>query len=331
MSVTITRAKQLLTTALTASQPTLLVGSPGLGKSDIVKSIARERGISLIDLRLSQLSEVDLRGVPSTEYGRTHWNTPDFFPTSGEGILFLDELTSATPSVQVSAYQLILDRRLGDYVLPDGWNIIAAGNKQSDGAVVYRMSSALKNRFLILEVVSDLDGWLRWARATGIAPEIIGFITYRPELLNIFETDKFDANVMSFPTQRSWAALSKFVKAGAPMADLRDFATGLVGEGAATELLSFLTVYSKLPAYAAIKADPKGVKFSNNAASLYAITAMVQSYLTLKDMATVYPFVERLNKEFQVILMRGLTERDTLFSTTPEFADWAVKNTAVLF
>jgi MoxR-like ATPase len=151
-----------LNLCLDVQQPVMIWGSPGVGKSDTVKQTAEKRNIDLIDLRLSQLDSVDLRGVPSVdrERRRTDWNSPSILPYEGKGILFLDEINSAPQGVTAAAYQLILDRRLGDYVLPEGWNIIAAGNRVSDRAIVNQMPTPLKNRFAHLYFEVNNDDWL---------------------------------------------------------------------------------------------------------------------------------------------------------------------------
>ena len=186
---------QALEYLIKAKQPVMLHGSPGVGKSQVVKQVADKLGIEMIDLRLSQLDPVDLRGVPSvdktkvgkTEVGKTNWNVPSFLPTEGKGILFLDEINSAAQATQAAAYQLVLDRKLGDYELPDGWAMVAAGNRSTDRAIVNAMSTALKNRFTHLNYEVNNEDWCEWALTHNIAIEVLGFIRFRPMLLNEFE------------------------------------------------------------------------------------------------------------------------------------------------
>ena len=128
--------------------PMLLTGAPGVGKSSAVRQASTDMGIALIDVRASQTDPVDWRGIPSIIGGKTKWCVPDFLPQSGAGILFLDELTAAPMAVQVALYQLILDRRIGDYTLPDGWYVMGAGNRVEDRAAAGRMSTALNNRLV---------------------------------------------------------------------------------------------------------------------------------------------------------------------------------------
>ena len=150
--------------------PSFLWGPPGIGKSSIVKQISTAKSLQFIDLRLSLMDPTDLKGIPFYDKHEHHsvWAPPSFLPKSGEGILFLDELNSAPPAVQASAYQLILDRQVGEYKLPDGWAIVAAGNRETDRGVVYKMPTPLANRFVHLEMEVDVNDWKDWAFSTGI-------------------------------------------------------------------------------------------------------------------------------------------------------------------
>ena len=143
---------------VSARQPVFIWGGPGIGKSDVVRQLAKAMGVPLKDIRALLLDPVDLRGLPFL--GADHaakWATPDFLPKDGEGILFLDELNAASAMVQAGCYQLVLDRRLGEYTLPDGWSIIAAGNRETDRAVTTRMPTPLRNRFTHLNFEVDVQ------------------------------------------------------------------------------------------------------------------------------------------------------------------------------
>lgn len=166
--------------------PLMVWGAPGLGKSSIIKQVANEFGIGFIDVRLAQREPVDVRGLPVPDRDRkcVDWFVSGEWPREGRGILLFDELTAADRSLQVAAYELILDRRLGElYKVPDGWFICAAGNRVEDSAVATTMSSALSNRFLHVELREDVDAWVNWATAHSIHPSVIGFLRYRPECL----------------------------------------------------------------------------------------------------------------------------------------------------
>ena len=229
--------------------PVMLWGPPGVGKSQMVAQIAERHDMPVIDIRLSQMEPSDLRGIPFRVESHVEWAIPAMLPDTerhGEqGILFLDEITSVPPSVSAAAYQLILDRRLGAYEVPEGWAIFAAGNRQGDRGVTYSMPAPLANRFSHFEVDVNLDDWVAWAYASGIDERLIAFLRFRPELL--FEFDP-SHNPVAFPSPRSWEfthrALQKF-------GDLPDLLTGAlqacVGPAAGIELAAFVENLEKLP------------------------------------------------------------------------------------
>lgn len=327
----ITLAKNILRIAISAKQPTFLIGSPGIGKSSIIAQTAQELNIQFIDLRVSQLESIDLRGIPSVVDGRTTWNPPDFLPTTGNGILCLDELTSANQSMQTACYQLILDRRLGDYVLPDGWSIIAAGNKGSDRAVVYPMSSALKNRFMTIEVESNLEAWKSWALTNDIHPTVIGFLGYRPENLNAISSGRIDHSAHSFPTERSWAAVSRNIPFTNNDSELSAVVTGLVGAGAALEFCAFYHTHTSLPELADIAKNPLTAIVPTSPAALYAVSSMLAYHMTLNAFTAIIPYITRLPLEFQAVTIRDIITRLPAILTTPKFSDWAIKNRDIIF
>ncbi|MBP6583288.1 MAG: AAA family ATPase, partial [Chromatiaceae bacterium] len=149
--------------------PVMLWGPPGVGKSQMVAQIAARHGTPMIDIRLSQMEPSDLRGIPFRVGNKVEWAIPALLPNleyhGPSGILFLDEITSAPPAVSAAAYQLILDRRLGEYEVPEHWAIFAAGNRQGDRGVTYAMPAPLANRFSHFEVDTHLDDWVAWAYA----------------------------------------------------------------------------------------------------------------------------------------------------------------------
>jgi hypothetical protein len=195
--------------------PVMLWGAPGVGKSALVAQAARACGVPMIDLRLSQLEPSDLRGMPYQKDGRVEWAIPAMLPDAlrhgARGVLFLDEINAALPQVAAAAYQLILDRRLGDYLLPAGWAILAAGNRLGDRGVTYAMPAPLANRFTHVELEPAIEDWLAWAAGAGVEARLCAFLHQRPDLLMVFPER---ANVYAFPSPRSWVfadrALRKF-------------------------------------------------------------------------------------------------------------------------
>jgi hypothetical protein len=229
--------------------PVMLWGPPGVGKSQMVAQVAADHGVPVIDIRLSQMEPSDLRGIPFRVGDHVEWAVPSMLPDASrhgpQGILFLDEITSVPPSVSAAAYQLILDRRLGAYEVPNGWAIFAAGNRQGDRGVTYTMPAPLANRFSHFEVDVNLDDWVAWAYANRIDERLIGFLRFRPELL--FEFDPAH-NPVAFPSPRSWEfahrALQKF-------GDNDELLVGAlqacVGPAAGIELSAFVQNLDQLP------------------------------------------------------------------------------------
>ena len=234
--------------------PVMLWGPPGVGKSQIVAQVAQRNRVPMIDIRLSQMEPSDLRGIPFRVDDSVEWAVPAMLPNKQrhgqQGILFLDEITSAAPSVSAAAYQLILDRRLGQYEVPNGWAILAAGNRQGDRGVTYTMPAPLANRFSHYEVDANLDDWVAWAYANDIDDRIIAFLRFRPDLL--FEFDAAQ-NPMAFPSPRSWEyahrALQKFVDHGDLLLETLQ---ACVGPAAGVELNAFIANLDQMPSREAI-------------------------------------------------------------------------------
>jgi hypothetical protein len=266
--------REFLSTREGHHTPVMLWGPPGVGKSQMVAQVAAHHGMPVIDIRLSQMEPSDLRGIPFRVDGQVEWAVPAMLPDTkrhgGQGILFLDEITSVPPSVSAAAYQLILDRRLGAYEVPAGWAIFAAGNRQGDRGVTYTMPAPLANRFSHFDVDINLDDWVAWAYANDMDERLIAFLRFRPELL--FEFDQAH-NPVAFPSPRSWEfshrALQKFD-------DLPELLTGAlqacVGPAAGIELSAFVENLDNLPDIDAIVRG-ETVKVPREADLQYAVAA----------------------------------------------------------
>lgn len=214
---------------------TMIWGAPGIGKSSIVSQITQQHNIDFVDVRLSQLAPTDLRGLPVAEDGISKWYPPEFLPRDGKGILFLDELNMAPPAMQGVAQQLILDRRVGSYVVPEGWYVWAAGNRKEDRAAVFDMPTPLANRFLHLQVEPDFESFKAYALATDIHEQIIAFLSFRPSLLH-----KLDPQQPAWPSPRSWEMASHLHNAELDIIPA-------VGTETESEFAAFVKVYQSLP------------------------------------------------------------------------------------
>ena len=316
-------------TLVTAGQPLYIWGPPGVGKSDVVREAARTLGRQLVDIRALLLDPVDLRGLPRiAEDGRTSWAQPDFLPTEGEGILFLDELNAAPPLVQAACYQLVLDRRIGDYKLPPGWAVVAAGNRESDRSVTHRMPSALANRFTHVEFDVRLEDWVDWAIGAGIAPEVIAFLRFRPRLLHDFDPTR---NEKAFPTPRSWAFVSRILQSTEDPEILSSLVAGTVGEGAAAEFCGFLSVCRNLPAVEDLLTRPDDWEIPRgNPALLHAVCELLASHARKENFHSVVKIAHRMPTEFAVLMIRDAVRKDAELVDTQEFSTWAEAHADVL-
>ena len=316
-----------LRTLLLVKQPTFLWGAPGVGKSQIVARIAHENQLELVDIRAVLLDPVDLRGLPRFGEDGVVWSPPAFLPREGRGILFLDELNSAPPLVQAACYQLILDRKLGEYILPDGWTVVAAGNRESDRAVTHRMPSALANRLVHLDFEADLDDWLLWAEGCGIDSRLRAFLRFRPRLLHAFDPKSAEK---AFPSPRSWEFVSRILAATPRREMLLPLLKGAVGEGAAAECVAFLRMFDDLPSAESVLDDPAGVRIPEDPAVIYAMCESVARKATTGIMPRMTALASRLPVEFGVLLMRDAAAAEPAIVNTDAFKGWACANSDIL-
>lgn len=320
-------AAEAIKACLAVQQPLFVWGQPGVGKSAVIRQLAKDNNLQLIDLRLSLLDSVDLRGFPHMKESRMHFATPIFLPTDPDstGILFLDEMNAALPSVQAAAYQLVLDRRLGEYTLPKGWAIIAAGNRETDQGVTYTMPAPLANRFTHIDFDVHFDDWRTWAMANNIRPEVVNFINFRPGILNDFDPDK-----RAFPTPRSWEFVNRILDSDTSPIVERSLIAGAVGDGAASEFVAFLKIFRDLPNPDAVLMNPKTAVVPTDLATLYALCGALAARASDANFERLVEYCGRLKEEFQVLCVRDAVTRNRDLAQTQAFTDWAIKNAAVL-
>jgi MoxR-like ATPase len=324
-----TKAYEAINAYIDANLPVMVWGAMGIGKSHTIFRIGDDRNWPVRDVRLSQIDPVDLRGVPSVENRRTLWNIPNFLPDPDkepEGIMFLDEINLAPPSVAAAAYQLVLDRKVGDYELPEGWRIIAAGNRAEDRAQVSKMPAPLCNRFTHIDFEPFLPDWVDWANKQGLRTEIISFLRFRPELLFDFEGQK---NVRAFPTPRTWSYASRILDV-APQHLEHEMLMSAVGEEAAGEFMAYIRIYRDLPSIEEIEARPEATPVPTEPASLYATAGMLSEHMTEKNLPNVNKYLKRLPPEFQVPTVKMAMQRDNSLLETAEIIEWVTDNQDIL-
>lgn len=317
--------------------PLHIWGACGVGKSQIVAQVAEHLEYDFLDVRAVQLDPVDLRGLPRIDADQTVWSPPRFLPTKGKGILFLDELTSAPQMTQAGCYQLVLDRKLGEYTLPDDWVVIAAGNPASERGVHFAMPRPLRNRFVHLELEVDHQEWCSWAVRAGVRPEIIAFLRFKPELLHTADPSS-DAN--AWPTPRSWEMASQVLTgvarkqqtavlsgAGEFEAQLLD---GTVGPAASGELVAFLRLFRQLPSIDQILLNPDTAPVPTETSAQIAIATALGRVMSDSSLPRGLKYLDRMPTEMRVMAVRDAAARDIGITHTPEFIRFGIAHSEVL-
>ena len=253
LTITSVQARKAVLKAFQAKRPVFLWGPPGIGKSEVVQEISDELGGFVIDLRMAQMEPTDIRGIPyfNKDINKMDWAAPVDLPDEEFAkqypvvVLFLDEMNSAPPAVQAAGYQLILNRRVGKYKLPDNVVIVAAGNRDSDKGVTYRMPMPLANRFLHLEMRADFTAWQNWAVDKGIHKDVVGYLSFAKQ--DLYEFDSKSAS-RAFATPRSWVFVSDLLKDEDVDTDtLFNLVAGAVGEGLAVKFMAHRKVAGRMP------------------------------------------------------------------------------------
>jgi len=315
-------AREILEQAYEKKMPVFIWGKPGIGKSQLVRTFANEKKIGFIDLRLSQLDAVDLRGIPKIENGETVWTIPEFLPKNGSGILFLDELNLAVPTIQHAAYELILDRKIGKYRLPDGWICVGAGNRAEDKANIFEISDPLKTRFLHIELETNLrDFNSYWNEIEGDA-RISSFLHFKP---NYLHNQNPKVKEYTFACPRTWEFLNTLIKGETDEQKIKLYSISAIGEGVATEFVSFVKLFEKFDIKEILR-NPETCEIPSEVSQLWSFVGAIANYVNLhktkENRTNAVKIAIRLEKqpEFAAFLMRCLLEksRGETFAKIPE-------------
>ena len=311
MKVQLHEAPEIIETYIRAKLVPFIKGSPGIGKSDIVRQIAQKFGLLVIDLRLAQCDPVDLNGFPMIDpkTGKGYYAPMSTFPLEGDAIpagyngwlLFLDELNSAPTSVQAAAYKVVLDRMVGQHHLHKNVAIVAAGNLDSDNAITNEMSSALKSRLVHLEVECNAEKWAEWASSCGFSERVVSFINSANHRLFTFDPKSSDD---TYACPRTWAFVNRLVPLVPPNEMSVALYAGAIGEGVAREFIAHCALEAHVPKLQDILANPKLIRVPDDPSILWILCSTFSRAIKSSNVAAMMDFVIRMPLEFQVVMLR---------------------------
>ena len=321
----------------------MLWGPPGIGKSQAIRQIAKKienesgKQVVVTDVRLLLFNPIDLRGIPVASEDRTLavWLKPKIFQMDDSddvvNILFLDEISAAPQSVQAAAYQITLDRVVGEHKLPDNCIVIAAGNRVTDKSVSFKMPKALANRLLHIEVKGSFDSWRKWAVHAGINSKVLGYLSFRNDRLFGFDAANDD---LAFPTPRSWEMVSNLLNyVNGDVAVVYPMIAGLVGSGTAIEFKTWCRVYSELPTMDAVFAGT-AASVPQGTDAMYALISSMTAYASehRDDRVAIgnsLSYAEKLPADFTELLIRNYRDFEKNYGqflkTVPEYMDYAAQ------
>jgi len=323
---------ECLSRCLEARQVPFVKGAPGIGKSDIIRQVAEKYELKVIDLRLAQCDPTDLQGFPVPRGEKMDYVPPAHFPLAGEEIpagfkgwlLFLDEYSTAPPSVQAASYKVILDRCVGIHPLHKNVAIVAAGNRETDKAVVYKMSTASQSRLIHYTLKVSYEFWLDWAMTHDIDHRIRAYIKWKP--VNLHKFDPNHAND-TFPCPRTWEFVHTLI-VGRKELDKIDLANiaGAIGQGTGREFRTFSQIYKKLPTFEEILKNPKGIAIPDKPDVLHALASLISHPDNVKHIENAIEFLERMPIEFQVWTLRDVIRKSPDAINLPKVNEWKQRN-----
>lgn len=300
--------------------------SPGMGKSSIVASIAKEFDLELIDLRLSQCAPEDLMGLPMRVGEgadmRAAFAPFSVFPIAGDTVpagkngwlLFLDEFNAAPKTVQAAGYKVVLDRMVGQAKLHDQVYVVAAGNLATDRAITNTLSTAMQSRVAHIEMALSHSDFMDYAVGQQWDPRILAFLEFQPTKLHNFKPDHTDR---TFACPRTWDFANRLIKGKAHIN--KPLLAGVIGEGVAVEFCTYAEIFAQLPSYNAICADPENTTLPREPGPLYATVTMMGDKFTRSSFKDAVTYADRLPPEFQVLYLKSVKRRDAAFRQNPEF------------
>jgi len=351
-AITPKNAPYAIIDTIKARRVPFLKGSPGIGKSDIIKQVANVLNLKVIDIRLAQSDPTDLAGFPirNPDTNRMEYAPLNTIPLENDSIpidpdtgkpyngwlILFDEVTSAPPTVQAAFYKIGLDRLVNQTPIHPKASIVAAGNLETDRAVVMKMSTALKSRFFHYLLETNLDEWLEnFAYPNNIHPDIIAFLRYKPELLHKFDPDSAED---TFPCPRTWEFVNDFIKViEKPLFSKPHHLiaiAGAVGQGAAYEFKSAKDMFAHCPTLEEITQSPETAKLPTELSQLYSVSTLISNGATEKNVSKLITYIERIPRkyvEFQVLTVKDIVKRKPVLETNETLANWMLTHAKLIF
>ena len=351
MIVTTAKLPGYISECMEADLVPFIKGPPAIGKSDIVRQVAEEYNLKVLDFRLSQADTTDLNGLPSyTEDGlKATFKPMDTFPidtdplpvkadgTQYDGwLLFLDELNSAPLAIQAAAFKVVLDRQVGQHNLHSHVRIVAAGNREIDKAITNRMSTPMQSRLAHFELKIDHKAWLKWAGNHGIDYRIMSFIGFKPEILYNFKPDH---NKETYASPRTWEFCNRLVVGRKDIGtDRIPLMAAVIDEVAAREFYSYAKIFKSLITIPQIIANPKKAMIPEEPGTIYALTGTIGYHMKGSNAEKLMEYVERLPIEFQILALQVAIKRDqsedrtgTKILSIPSIKSWIREHSQDLF
>lgn len=317
--------REYIIQCLNAGLTPYIHGSPGIGKSEIVRSIANEFGLKLIDHRLSTSDPTDLNGFPAIVDGRASFIPFDLFPVEGQEIpegfegwlIFLDEFPSAPRSVQAAAYKLILDRMVGQHRLHEKVFIVAAGNLATDRAIVNQLSTAMQSRLIHLEMETNFEQWLEdVAIPRNYDKRIIGYLSHYPHKLMDFRPDHQDK---TFACPRTWDFANRLIQGRKLSNNDSKLLGGTISSAIAVEFIQFSKLYENLITIKDIVKDPENCPMPQDQATTWALMSHILEYVDDKNFEAITKYVSRFDTSFRILFQRSTVQRFPKLTSHPAF------------
>lgn len=318
-----------------------VLGSPGVGKSDMVNQIAEAFGLYVIDFRAAQSDPTDFNGFPTMNEDRTrsYYAPPMTFPLENDSIpegysgwlLFFDELNTSPPMVQAAAYKVLLDRMVGQQHLHKKVAMVCAGNLETDKAITQRLSTAMQSRLITIEVKPDVNEWCEWAQKNGVDHRIVAYVQWRPDNLHAFNANHSD---FTFPCPRTYKFASNLfdVWGNTIGIDKLEILKGTVGPGVAAELITFCDIFQDLPTRQQMIDDPDTVLINSSQLDiLHAITGIIAKEFDTNSSESLLKIINKMPVEFQVVTVNGILRRDVNMKEEVNLKPWIRTNAARLY